>query len=66
MEKEEEIGKITMNISKSLIYDFRKAVKKRGYTQKFVITRIMEEVIKELNQEHDENSGVLNEKQQSL
>ena len=48
MKNKEEDGKLSLTLSKSLIYDFRTTVKKSGYTQKFLVTRVLEEIIEEL------------------
>ena len=68
MENKEELGKMTLSIPKSLMYDFRTTVKKSGYTQTFLLSRIMKEIIKELKEgELSQNvGGGEDEKQQSL
>jgi len=52
-------GKMTFTIPKGLIKRFRTTVKKSGYTQKFLVSKVMEEIIKELDSEQEEK----NEKQ---
>jgi len=52
-------GIMSFSIPKGLIREFRNTVKKSGYTQRFLVSRVMEEIIKELKAEQEEK----NEKQ---
>jgi len=43
-------GKMTFELPKDLIKKFRKTVKESGYTQKFLVSKIMREIVRELEE----------------
>jgi len=59
----EDDGKMSFTIPKGLIKRFRTTVKKSGYTQKFLVSKIMEEIIKELEEKEcvEKHAGEENE-----
>ena len=56
---EEDKIKITFNLPAGLVKDFKSRVKKSGYTQRFLVTQVLEVVVEELKREEKQK----NEKQ---
>jgi hypothetical protein len=48
--------KITFDLPAGLVKDFKSRVKKSGYTQRFLVTQVLEVVVEELKREEKQKN----------